>query len=243
LSLLGAVSSVWAADDEIQVYTDDINKPGEFGLELHLNYVTVGSRERAWPQQVPPKQLFRATPEFSYGYTEKVEFGLYLPTTKGPGESVHMEGAKVRIKYLDAPEGSAFYWGVNGELGRLALRTEEQHWNWEIRPIIGYRQSGWNFTVNPRLSGALSGGVTRVPDFSPCFRIMKDVAEDWAVGVEHYSEMGSIKHFVPAPERSQNTFLVVDGRLGETEFNFGVGKGWTGPSDRVVFKAIIAFKF
>ncbi len=26
-----------AAPEEIQVYTDDINEPGEFGLEMHVN--------------------------------------------------------------------------------------------------------------------------------------------------------------------------------------------------------------
>lgn len=232
-----------AADDEIQVYADDLNKPGEAGVELHVNYVTVGSRDRAWTQQVPSRDLFRVTPEFNYGLTEKVDAGLYLPMTKGPGESAHLEGAKVRLKYLELPEGNGYYWGVNFEVGRLSLRTVEQHWNHEIRPIIGYRDGGWNFAFNPRLSGPLSGGASRVPEFNPCFRIIRDVGENWAIGVEHYSEFGPVNHFLPASERSHNTYLVFEGKAGETDINFGIGKGWTGPSDRVVIKAIFGFHF
>jgi hypothetical protein len=243
LVILGAVPSARAADDEIQVYTDEINKPGELGLELHLNYVTVGSRARAWPQQVPPRQLFRTTPEFSYGLAERWELGLYLPTTKGPGEDLHLEGGKARLKYLDAPQERPFYWGVNVELGRLALRTVEQNWNAEIRPILGYRAGDWHYTFNPRLGMALSGGASRVPDFNPCFRIMRKLSDDWAVGVEHYSEFGPVNRFLPASERAQNTYLVLDGRIEKMDFNIGVGKGWTGPSDRVVFKAILGFNF
>lgn len=243
LALFAATWSARAADDEIQVYTDEINKPGELGLELHLNYVTVGSRERSWPQQAPAKQLFRVTPEFSYGLSKQWELGLYLPATKGPGEDVHVEGGKVRLKYLDAPEGQAFYWGVNVELGRLALRTVEQHWNAEIRPILGYRKGDWHLTLNPRLGMALSDGASRVPDFSPCFRIMRKLTEDWAVGMEHYSEFGPVNNFLHASERAQNTYLVIDGRVANMDFNVGVGKGWTEPSDRVVFKAILGFNF
>ena len=47
---LGAGGDAHAAlIDEIQVYTDDINAPGQFGLELHLNTTPKG---RSTP---PPK--------------------------------------------------------------------------------------------------------------------------------------------------------------------------------------------
>jgi hypothetical protein len=243
LALLAAAFPAQAADDEIQVYTNDINKPGELGLEVHMNYVPVGSAERQWPEQVPPRQMFRTTAEFSYGLSEKVELGFYIPVIKGVGEPVQIEGAKARLKYLDAPEERAFYWGVNFELGRMSLRTVEQHWNAEIRPIIGYRDGGWNFTVNPRLGFGLSEGASHVPDFNPCYRIVREVAKNWAVGVEHYSEYGPVNRFLPSSERSQNTYLVMDGRAGSMDFNVGVGKGWTDASDRLVFKAILGFAF
>ena len=50
-----------AAGDEIQVYGADINKPGERGLELHVNYVTQGSKQVEWPGQKPVDRMLRVT--------------------------------------------------------------------------------------------------------------------------------------------------------------------------------------
>ncbi len=40
--------------DEIQVYTDDINAPGKFGLELHLNLTLSGRRVPDYPGEITP---------------------------------------------------------------------------------------------------------------------------------------------------------------------------------------------
>ena len=77
--LLALCTSAQAAPDEIQVYTDDINAPGEFGLELHTNYVAQGASTPAWPEQKPVRHMWRFTPEFSYGLSPSWELGFYLP--------------------------------------------------------------------------------------------------------------------------------------------------------------------
>ena len=43
-----------ALSDEIQVYTDDINAPGEFGLELHINTTPKGRRVPDYRGEVVP---------------------------------------------------------------------------------------------------------------------------------------------------------------------------------------------
>src|ERR1035438_9632152 len=46
--ILGAVSPrAMAAPDEIQVYTEEMDDPGQSGLELHLNYTLKGATEPA----------------------------------------------------------------------------------------------------------------------------------------------------------------------------------------------------
>jgi hypothetical protein len=70
LAMLGASNPATSAQqDEIQVYTDDINKRGEFGLEWHLNTTPQGRTTPDYPGEITNNHGFRFTPEFSYGLT------------------------------------------------------------------------------------------------------------------------------------------------------------------------------
>ena len=62
-----------ALSDEIQVYTDDINAPGEYGLELHVNTTPSGRTTPDYPGEAVPNHGLRITPEFSYGITKTWE--------------------------------------------------------------------------------------------------------------------------------------------------------------------------
>src|ERR1019366_4636367 len=75
--------------DEIQVYTDDINKPGEFGLELHVNTTPKGRSTPDFPGEITPWHSLRVTPEFSYGLTKHLEAGLYLPYARDAEGTTH----------------------------------------------------------------------------------------------------------------------------------------------------------
>jgi hypothetical protein len=239
--LLCAASLAHAAGDEIQVYGADINKPGERGLELHVNYVAQGSKQVEWPGQKPVDRMLRVTPEFSWGITERLELGMYVPMIKASGSGASVEGVKGRVKYLVASDDAPFYWGVNFELGRVALHTESSHWNAELRPILGYRSGNWEFIANPILGSALSDGASRVPEFEPAFKIAYELGENRSVGLEHYSALGPVNNFAPSAQREQSLFLVFDGKLGGTEVNFGVGRGWGASPDKWVVKAILGF--
>jgi len=65
--------------DEIQVYTDDINPVGKFGLELHVNTTPAGRSRPDYPGEITPQHGLRLTPEFSYGLSHDFEAGLYVP--------------------------------------------------------------------------------------------------------------------------------------------------------------------
>src|SRR5512140_2532637 len=124
-----------AAGDEIQVYLDDLAAPGEIGLDVHLNYVLSGRATPDWADELPPRHLFLATPEFGFGVTRWLELGLYLPAAVAPDGSFYGNGVKVRAKAVPrrAAEGGVF-WGLNVELGRVARRASEQSWTVELRP-------------------------------------------------------------------------------------------------------------
>jgi len=228
-----------ASSDEIQVYDDAINKPGETSVELHMNSVASGVKVPAYSGEIPAHHDFRVTPEFAYGMTRNWEAGFYLPTIRAATGDWHVEGAKVRLKYMaDNPE-RGFYWGLNGELGVTSHRTEENNWNLEIRPIVGYKSGNWNLTLNPILGTALSGD-THTPDFSPALKLSRKVSEKTWVNIEHYSGFGAVNHM-----RSlvQETYLTMDTEVSGHDLNFGVGHGWTTGSNDWTAKAIVSLSF
>jgi hypothetical protein len=51
-----------AAPEEIQVYMDEMDKPGHFGLDTHLNYVTDGTYTDDYPGQQQALHRLRITP-------------------------------------------------------------------------------------------------------------------------------------------------------------------------------------
>ena len=65
-------STARAADEEIQVYIDDLPpKPGAFGLDVHVNDALVQGRlaNVDYPGQQTSQDRIRVTPEWAYGLT------------------------------------------------------------------------------------------------------------------------------------------------------------------------------
>src|SRR5213595_2173290 len=125
-----------ALSDEIQVYTDDINAPGEFGLELHVNTTPNGRRTRDYPGEVTPHHGWRVTPEFSWGLAKDWEAGLYLPASRDANGNTQLAGAKLRLKWLPVrpQEGdTGWFFGANGELSRLKKQSSESRTSAELR--------------------------------------------------------------------------------------------------------------
>lgn len=90
-----------AAADEIQVYLDDINAPGEAALELSLNYVPKDRRTPDYPGEIPPHHVFRVMPEISLGLAPNWDLGLYRQLQANPDGNLHSKAI--------ATTRSAFY--------------------------------------------------------------------------------------------------------------------------------------
>lgn len=232
---------VYAADDEIQVYEDDINAPHELTVDMHLNYVPA-ARTSSTPVQIPSLDRFRLTPEFAYGLTKNLEVGAYLPMLKGADDAPQVIGAKLRLKYIDADNARSWYWGLNAELEHVSLAVDDHHWGLELRPILGYRIDRWTVAFNPIVAWSLSDApASSTPEFSPSVKVGYYIGQDWRVGLEHYAAFGPLDEALPVREQGQNTYLALDGKLWGHNFNFGIGRGWTHESDTWVVKAIINF--
>jgi hypothetical protein len=243
---------------EIQVYQSDINEPGQFGLELHLNYTFQGTKEPEFQGQVPPWHAFRVTLEPAVGVTEWLELGAYLQFMTAPGGVAEFGGWKLRAKFV-VPERVAGPWmlGVNVELSRVPVAVEQEPWGAEFRPILGWHGERWLVSVNPIFGFALTGPDRFRPDLEPCAKVAFDTHLGFSVGAEYYTSLGFVNDLLPLSEQEHLLFAAFDlvprapeGPAGSPahasawELNLGVGGALTdAPGPHVLVKAIVGRSF
>ena len=232
--------------DEIQVYADDIDTPGQFHLELHLNTTPTGRSTPDYPGEVTTAHGVRATPEFSYGLTPDLEAGLYVPTERASGGSLYVAGAKLRLKWLPlhpAPGGGAFA-GLNVELSQVAQRFEFDRRTMEIRPMLGWHDPRWLIAFNPTLDLALAGpDRSRPPDFAPSIKVARATADGLALGLEYYTDLGEVTDISPYGQQPRTLFVAADVDRAPWIFNFGIGRGLGGQADAWTVKMIFEIPF
>ena len=232
-----------AAPEEIQVYLDDMSAPGESGIDVHSNYVFRGAKVPGYVGGQPPSHVYRLTPEFYYGLTDTLQAGLYVLTTHAAGGDTHVDGAKVRIKYIaphDKEQG--VFIGINLEAGRTSLRVSPTPWNAQLKGILGYRTGPWMVAVNPNVDWSLSprgGPVT----FGVDAKLAYAVNAKTQIGLETYNELGPIAHLDTLSANGKYVFAVLDQEFERFDLNIGLGKGVTRDADRWLLKFIVGTHF
>lgn len=229
-----------AAPEEIQVYMDEMDAPGHFGLDVHNNYVVSGSTVPDYPGAVPPAYLYRFTPEFSYGLTPSFELGAYILTSTGPYSEPSVDGEKVRIKYI-APkaDGQNYFWGANLEVGKVDLAMERNPWNAELKGIYGYRTEGWTFAINTNLDWSIQGPAPEPLSLELDSKVAYAVSPKYQLGFESYNAIGPVQQLGPLYDQSQTLYAVIDTAIKGWDLNFGIGRGLSSVSDHVIVKAIV----
>ena len=229
-----------ALPDEIQVYTDDLEAPGERGVELHVNATPQGRREPNYPGEVVPHHGLRVTPEISWGLVPRWDGGVYLPFVRSGEGADDFAGPRLRLKWLPLrpPQGgSGAFAGMNWEISFVQQRFEEARRTMEIRPIIGHRSESWLLSFNPIIDTDLAGERKGVLTFAPALKLARTYSHERALGVEYYADLGRLSHFAPRAEQSHVLYAVLD----TAHFNLGIGRGLSAGSDRWTVKAIISF--
>ena len=226
-----------ALPDEIQVYTDDVNAPGERSIELHVNTTPSGRSRPDYAGEVTPYHGLRITPELSWGLVPDVDWGLYLPFVRSGDGTDYFAGPRLRLKWMPLRGNPGYFAGMNVELSFVERRFEEARRTAEIRPIVGYRDDDWLFAFNPIVGTDLAGPQKGVLTFAPAFKIARSAGGGYALGAEYYAELGRLSHFAPGSEQSHILYFVLDTQ----KLNFGVGRGLNGATDRWTVKAIYSF--
>lgn len=229
-----------ALTDEIQVYTDDLEAPGERGIELHLNTTPSGRTTPDYAGEVVPHHALRVTPEISYGIARNWDAGVYLPFVRSGDGAYFFAGPKFRLKWLPlrpGEGGTGMFAGVNGEIAFVQERFEPSGRPAEIRPIVGYRGEKWLFSFNPILGTDLAGEDKGVVTFAPAAKLSRRAWPGMALGAEYYMDLGRLSHFSAREEQSRILYVTAD----TERLNFGIGYGLTNASDRWTVKAIVSF--
>lgn len=197
---------------EIQIYQSEVNRPGQLGLELHVNHTLRGKTDPEWDGQVPPDGVTRATLEPALGVTEWLEVGLYLQALRGPDTGVRWAGAKVRAKLVvPARHTGRFMFGLNVEVGRVPHALEEDGWANELRPILGLREGRFLFLLNPIVGYAFTGPERFRPHFEPGAKAWVDTRRGFALGLEYYAGLGLFgRGFSPWREQEHLALVAFD---------------------------------
>jgi hypothetical protein len=250
-TLLGALAAAamaaipdaaWGVD-EIQVYNAEINRPRQFSLQLHGNYILSGIDQPEIPGGLVPEESFNGTPEFAYGVFDWWEVGAYLPYAVEPGPHFFSGGAKLRTLFVSPGAASRrFFYGLNIEISYETEKFSLDRWGSEVRPIIGWRWSHVEFIVNPIVDVPLSG-EDRAAIFAPATRLAWIPEPSWAVGLEHYADFGPLRDFVPLDAQQQELYLVADRSFRSFDIDFGVGHGFTDASNDWTVKFILSWAF
>jgi hypothetical protein len=231
-----------AADEEIQVYIDDMLARGAFGLDVHVNDVLKGRLANAdYQGQQTSQDRIRITPEWAYGLSKTIELGAYLPLmtiADGHGE---IGGVKGRIKFI-APhaEGDGFFWGANFEIGRVRREIDINPWNAELKGIAGVHSGPWTVAGNLNVDWAVSGPQKGPASYQLATMVTRKIGgDDLDVGLESYNTLGDAKRLGPLNANDQQVFLIMDKGFGKWDLNLGVGWGYGRPEDHLIVKAII----
>ena len=234
-------TQVAKATDEIQVYNAAIAAVGQFTIQQHLNYIPLGLKEPPFPGGLVSNHSLNGTPEFAYGVTDWWELGLYLPFAV-ENQQFLSNAFKVRTLFVSPhADQRDFFYGINLEFSNTTPKFAQTRFALEIRPIIGVRNTDWEFIVNPIVDAGF--GKFGELDFAPAARLARKLAPDTYLGLEYYSDLGEIGNFLKLADQQHTLFLVTDFKAGVFDVDFGVGHGLTPGSDRWVVKTIIGYAF
>jgi len=237
-----AAGSAWAASEEIQVYLDDKEGPGQLSLDLHNNYVISGRTTPLYVGEQPPNHVYRLTPELNIGLTDTLELGIYFLTTHSAEFGWTGDGAKVRLKYIAPHEDEGPFWGLNLEVGDQALRVSPNPWNAQLKGILGTHSGPWTLGLNLNADTPLNRGfgpTTAALDV----KVSHALTGKTQVGFESYNQLGPWTNLDSLSSNSKMLYAVVDTEIAGFDLNAGIGRGLNENSDRWVVKFILGTRF
>ncbi len=237
------LTPAYAQTDEIQVYTGEIAKPGQFTLTWHNNFTPDGRTMPNFPGGIVSDHALNGVPEWAYGVNDWLELGTYVPVyTLTRDGALKFDSVKIRALFaVPDAEDRPFFYGINFELSYNEPHWEPHRFSGEIRPIVGVRLGAYDVIFNPILDTGFDG-VSRL-DFAPCIRVDYNFSRVWSIALEHYADFGELRSLLPLSSQQHTLFAVIDYTGEPTSVEFGIGRGLTSASDRLIMKLMLQWAF
>ena len=240
-AVLFAAAPALAGPEEIQVYMNELDAPGEIGLDIHSNYVLSGDRVGDYLGEQQSVHRLRITPEFSYGLTNNLELGAYLPlaTLDGHGR-FGLDGVKFRLKYiLPRAAGQKWFVGANFEIGKVNHKLDINPYNAEFKGIAGVRFGKWTAAANANVDFTVSGPAPGPASLEIATKLNYALSPKFALGVENYTGAGEFRALGHFSSSEQTSYVTIDASIGRWDLNLGVGRGYGANPDKWIVKAVI----
>jgi hypothetical protein len=230
---------------EIQVYPYDTVAPHHTMVEFHMNFYPSGTKTTE-PDVFPNNHQFHFTVEVTHGLTKHFELAGYLVTAIVPDIGPKFAGARIRPRFRLPEEWHLpFKISISTELGFNKHQFDPNTITLEIRPILEKEIGKWYLSINPDFSKSFRGVDShRGFEFEPGVKVSYAVTKKIEPGIEYYAATGPVTHFEAPRDQHHLIFPTLDVNAGPNwELNFGVGRGLTGASERLIVKWIVGYRF
>ena len=236
-----------ALPDKIEVDEGDVAKPGELGVKVHVNTTPSGGAVPSFAGEIATQHGWRVAPEMTYGIAPDFELGATLPIVRGMVGGARAAGARMAVKWNPlhpARDDGGVTASIQLEYGWISSRFEQETRVLDVTPALAWSDPDWRAAFNPALMFPLGGtDAGSRPRFNPALKLARRVGDGWWVGPEFYGGLGALGELLPASQQSQTLYLAVDLDREPWAFNFGLGRGLNGATDRWTAKAIVELPF
>ena len=243
LLLVFLSGSISAQDDyEIQVYRSETLEKGSTIFELHSNYTPSGNKQYS-DNIFPSDKLFHETLEITHGFSDNFEMGVYFFNAIGSNGRTGYAGSHIRPR-VRIPESWNLPVGlsVGSEIGYQRIGFFNNHWLFEIHPIIDKEFGRFYIAINP----TFDWNIDRSADFefNPCMMASYKISKIADLGLEWYSGYGPVQDILPWDQQHQVLYIATNINFGTNwEFNAGIGRGLNSSTDPWIIKCILGKSF
>jgi hypothetical protein len=189
---------------------------------------------------VPSQKLWYNAYELTYGLTDRIQASIDIKLAQPDGQGLQWAGANLELHgRLFDPDTLPVDIGWYAELeGHQTPQFDDASRELELRPIFEKDIGRLSIVADPVFEKVLAGvGHDQGFESGYAAGLYYRWRRSFSPGLEFFGGEGVLDHADPVRDQQHYLFPVVWGELPHgVEYNFGVGRGLTPGSDRLIVK-------